>query len=129
MLSTCREVHVLRDPTRGGVAGTLNEIAAQSGVEIEIEEERIPLVEGVRSACELLGFDPLHIANEGCMVVVLPAEEAPQALAALRSLPVGRHATVIGEVRRGVARVIARTALGGRRLVDAPAGELLPRIC
>ena len=122
-------VHVLRDPTRGGVAGTLNEIAAQSGVEIEIDEQAIPIVAGVRSACDLMGFDPLHIANEGCMLVILPWADAAGALAALQGRPEGQRAAVIGRVRDGVARVVALTVLGGRRLVDAPAGELLPRIC
>jgi hydrogenase expression/formation protein HypE len=122
-------VHVLRDPTRGGVAGTLNEIAAQSGVEIEIDEQAVAIGDGVRSACDLMGFDPLHIANEGCMLVILPEAEAPRALDVLRGWPEGRQAAVIGRVRDGASRVVARTAFGGRRLVDAPAGELLPRIC
>ncbi|MDF1552108.1 MAG: hydrogenase expression/formation protein HypE [Deferrisomatales bacterium] len=129
LLASGCEVHVLRDPTRGGVAGTLNEIAAQSGVEIEIDEQAIPVVAGVRSACDLLGFDPLHIANEGCMLAVVPGAEAARALAALQGCPEGQRAVMIGRVRHGGARVVARTPLGGRRLVDAPAGELLPRIC
>ena len=122
-------LHALRDPTRGGVAGALNEIAAQSGVEIEIEDERVPLERGVRSACELLGYDPLHVASEGCALVVLPESEAGKAMEILRSHPYGEDAAKIGFVSAGKPRVVARTALGSRRLVDAPSGELLPRIC
>lgn len=129
LLATGCGVHVLRDPTRGGVAGTLNEIADQSGVEIELDEQDLPITDGVRSACDLMGFDPLHIANEGCMLVVLPEDDAERALQALRRRHEGRGAARIGRVQAGKARVVARTALGGRRLVDAPAGELLPRIC
>ncbi len=122
-------VHALRDPTRGGVAGALNEIAAQSAVELEVEEERVPVTPGVRSACALLGFDPLHVANEGCALVVLPAAEADRALALLRSFPQGRRACRIGSVAAGPPRLVARTVLGSRRVVEPPAGELLPRIC
>lgn len=123
------EIHALRDPTRGGVAEALNEVAAQSGVEIEIEERALPVEEGVRSACEMLGFDPLHVANEGCALVFVPEGMAERALEVMRSTSQGRHACRIGAVRPGAPRVVARTSLGGRRLVDAPEGELLPRIC
>jgi hydrogenase expression/formation protein HypE len=123
------EVHVLRDPTRGGVAEALNEIATQSGVEIEIEESRVPIVPGVRSACDLLGLDPLQIANEGCALVLVPREQADNALQSMRSTPQGGGACRIGTVGEGRARVVARTPLGGRRLIDPPSGELLPRIC
>lgn len=129
LLKATPEVHVLRDPTRGGVAGALNEIAAQSGVEIEIEEDRIPVEEGVRSACGLLGLDVLHVANEGCALIVLPEREADRALEALRGDPLGRRACRIGSVAGQRPRVVALTPLGGRRLVDPPSGELLPRIC
>ena len=122
-------VRALRDPTRGGVAGVLNEIAAQAGVAIEIEEDRIPVEPAVRSACDLLGFDPLEVANEGCAVVFVPEPEADRAVEVLRSHPLGRRATRIGRVAEGPPRVVARTPLGGWRLVDEPAGELLPRIC
>ncbi len=129
LLGEVPSVRVLRDPTRGGVAEALNEIAVQSGVEVEIDEGEIPVEPGVRSACDLLGFDPLHVANEGCALVFLPEEDAGRALAALRSHPLGRRAVRIGTVVGTRPRVVARTLLGGRRLVDAPSGELLPRIC
>lgn len=123
------ELHALRDPTRGGVAGALNEIAAQSAVEIELDETELPVDPGVQSACALLGFDPLHIANEGCALVVLPDAWADQALELLRHFPQGRRACKIGRVAAGPPRLVAHTVLGGRRVVDPPAGELLPRIC
>ena len=129
LLGSGARVHVLRDPTRGGVAGALNEIAAQSGVEIWIDEARIPVEPAVRSACDLLGYDPLHVANEGCALVLVPEGDAGRALEALRSHPLGRRACRIGSVRPGRPRVVARTLLGGSRLVDEPEGELLPRIC
>jgi hydrogenase expression/formation protein HypE len=129
LLAAGLEVHTLRDPTRGGLAETLNEIAAQSGVEVEIDEAEIPIDPGVRSACDLLGLDPLHVANEGCAVVVLPQEQAQRALQVLWTQPAGVSARRIGTVVGTNPRVVARTALGGRRLVDAPSGELLPRIC
>ncbi|MHB8764812.1 MAG: hydrogenase expression/formation protein HypE [Deferrisomatales bacterium] len=122
-------VHALRDPTRGGVAGALNEIAVQSGVEIEIDEGIMPVEPGVRSACELLGLDPLEVANEGCALVFVPAAEAGRALEVLQRHPAGRRACRVGAVVGTRPRVVARTALGGRRVVDPPAGELLPRIC
>ncbi len=123
------ELHVLRDPTRGGVAEALNEIASQSGVEIEIDDNLIPMEQGVLSACELLGYDPLHIANEGCALVILPADQAERALEVMKTQRYGVHATIIGKVSDGAPRVTAKTLLGSRRLVDSPSGELLPRIC
>lgn len=123
------EVHALRDPTRGGLAEALHEIAGQSGVEIVLDEESIPIVPAVRSACNLLGFDPLHVANEGCAVVFLPEAQVATALGLLTGHPYGAGACRIGCVTGGVPRVVARNALGGRRIVDAPSGELLPRIC
>jgi hydrogenase expression/formation protein HypE len=124
------EVHCLRDPTRGGLAAALNELAAQSAACIEIEEERVPVQEDVRVACELLGIDPLHVANEGKMVIILPAEAAEAALAALRRHPYGESAARIGRVVAGPAgRVHLRTAMGSLRILDVPAGDLLPRIC
>ncbi len=122
-------VHVLRDPTRGGVAGALNEIATRSDVEIEIREDAVPVLPEVSGACDLLGYDPLHVANEGRAVVVVPGDAADAALARLRGHPLGAGAVRIGQVSAGSARVVARTPLGGRRLVDPPGGELLPRIC
>jgi hydrogenase expression/formation protein HypE len=127
------ELHTLRDPTRGGVAEALNEIATQSGVEIEIDDTLIPMEQGVKSACELLGYDPLHIANEGCALVVLPEGQAKRALTILNAHPYGKRAALIGKVNEGSpttrGRVTARTVLGSRRLVDPPSGDLLPRIC
>ncbi|PLX40595.1 MAG: hydrogenase expression/formation protein HypE [Deltaproteobacteria bacterium] len=120
---------VLRDPTRGGVAGALNEISVQSGVEIEIEDEAIPIEQGVRSACDMLGYDPLHIANEGCMLVVVSQKDAQRALELIQSCKYGEGAARIGRIAEGAPRVTAKTLLGTKRLVDPPSGELLPRIC
>ena len=123
-------VHCLRDPTRGGLATTLNELADRSQVGIEIEETAIPVREAVRGACELLGLDPLYVANEGKLIAIVAAEAAEQALAALRAHEYGREAAVIGRVtaeHRG--RLVLRTALGARRVVDMLTGEQLPRIC
>jgi hydrogenase expression/formation protein HypE len=120
----------LRDPTRGGLATALNELAARSGVGIEIEETAVPVREAVRGACELLGLDPLYVANEGKLVAIVAPEVADAALTALRAHEYGREAAVIGRVtdaHRG--RVVQRTALGAHRVVDMLVGEQLPRIC
>jgi hydrogenase expression/formation protein HypE len=123
-------LHCLRDPTRGGLATTLNEIAARSKVGIEIEESALPVREAVRGACELLGLDPLYVANEGKAVAIVAAEEAEAALDALRADPYGREAVVIGRVTEAhPGRVVLRTALGARRVVDMLVGAQLPRIC
>jgi hydrogenase expression/formation protein HypE len=123
-------VHALRDPTRGGLATTLNEIAQQSGVAIELEERRIPLHPAVRSACEMLGFDPLYVANEGKLVACVAAEAAEAVLAAMRTHRYGREVAIIGRVGDGPGgQVTLRTPIGGTRLVDMLAGEMLPRIC
>jgi hydrogenase expression/formation protein HypE len=120
----------LRDATRGGVATVLNEMAEASGVGIEIDDARIPLRPEVRGFCEILGLDPLYLANEGKLVAVVPAAEAPAALAAMRAHPLGRDAAIIGEVQREEAgRVTMRTLMGGTRVVDMLVGEQLPRIC
>jgi len=130
LLSSEPEVHVLRDPTRGGVATALNEIARQSGVAIQLDETGIPVNPCVESACELLGLDPLYVANEGKALIVLPEARAEAALKVLRSLRYGEGSVQIGVVRAGPAgRVLMRTAIGGTRLVDTLAGEMLPRIC
>ena len=124
------EVHALRDPTRGGLATTLNEIATQSDVGIEIEETRVPVRAAVRGACEMLGLDPLYVANEGKAVVVVAADDAARILQAMRAHHYGRDAAIIGQIvdaHRG--RVVLRTALGSRRLLDMLTGEQLPRIC
>lgn len=123
-------VHALRDPTRGGLATTLNEIARQSGVAIEIEERAIPLHPAVQSACEMLGFDPLYVANEGKLVACVAPEAAEIVLAAMRAHPYGRQAAAIGRVKEGPAgQVTLKTPIGGTRLLDMLAGEMLPRIC
>jgi len=124
------QVHVLRDPTRGGLATTLNEIAAASRAGIEIEEASIPVREAVRAACELLGLDPLYVANEGKLVALVEQGAAPQALAALRRDPLGVDAVLIGHVSdQHPGRVVLRTSLGARRVVNMLTGEQLPRIC
>jgi hydrogenase expression/formation protein HypE len=130
VLSAAPHVHVLRDPTRGGLATTLNEIASQSRVNILLDEKNIPVQTAVRAACEMLGFDPLYIANEGKVIVILPPEEAEAALAAMRTSPYGALATRIGEVKSSPAsRVLLKTLIGGTRILDLLAGEMLPRIC
>jgi hydrogenase expression/formation protein HypE len=124
------EVHVLRDPTRGGLATTLNEIARQSGVAMSIEEQAVPVRPSVASACELLGFDPLYVANEGRLVALVAGGSADTALAALRSHPLGLQAVHIGVVEAGPpGRVRLRTRLGTTRVVEMLSGEMLPRIC
>ncbi len=123
-------VHVLRDPTRGGVASALNEIATQAGVGMQLEENSLPLREDVRGACEILGFDPLYVANEGkCLAIVAP-EAADSVLAAMREHPLGREAAVIGAVvDEHPGKVYLRSRVGGMRVVDMLSGEQLPRIC
>ena len=128
--STGAEIHTLRDPTRGGVAASLNEIARQSGIAIFLEEDRIPVRDEVQGACELLGFDPLHIANEGKLVAFVPQESASDVVESMRKHEYGREACIIGRVESDPEeRVLMETGIGGTRIVDMPAGELLPRIC
>jgi len=129
LLATAPGTRCLRDPTRGGVGAVLHEIAAAAGAEIELDETRIPVSEPVAAACELLGLDPLFLASEGRFVAFVPEAEAEQAVAALRGHPLGAGAARIGRVAAGRPRVILRTRIGSRRLLDRPAGELLPRIC
>jgi hydrogenase expression/formation protein HypE len=130
LLARAPGTRCLRDATRGGVATVLNEFAAASGVSIEIDEETLPLREEVRACCEILGFDPLYLANEGKVVAVVPPNESTQALSALREHPLGTQARVIGVVTDSDAgRVVMRTTFGGRRIVDMLVGEQLPRIC
>lgn len=130
MLETCSQIHCLRDPTRGGLATTLNEFARQSRVGIIIEEEKIPAHDGVRAACELLGFDPLYVANEGKLVAVVNSENAERVLAKMKQNPYGCNASIIGEVtEKHKGRVIMKTRMGASRIVDMLSGELLPRIC
>ncbi len=130
LLEAAPHTHCLRDPTRGGVAAALNELAGTSGVGIEIDESAVPIRPAVAAACEMLGFDPLTVANEGKLVAIVPPEEAEAALEAMRAHPLGRDAARIGTVtEEHPGLVLARTGIGGRRIVDMPLGELLPRIC
>jgi len=123
-------IHAMRDPTRGGVAATLNELASSSSLGIEINETTIPVKPDVRGACELLGIDPLHVANEGKLVVVVAADEAQQVLDVMRSFDLGQDAVMIGSVVDDHPdMVVMRTAFGSRRIIDLPLGEQLPRIC
>jgi hydrogenase expression/formation protein HypE len=124
------DVHVLRDPTRGGLATTLNEIARQSAVGMVIDEESVPVREQVAAACEFLGLDPLYVANEGKLVCICAPAAAANVLAAMRAHPLGRDAVVIGTVEADAHHFVQmRTAFGGRRIVDWLTGEQLPRIC
>jgi hydrogenase expression/formation protein HypE len=128
--ASAEDLHWMRDPTRGGVATALNELAAATELGITLFEEAIPLRDEVRGACEILGLDPLHIANEGQVLVVVAADAADAALAALRSVAGGELAVCIGEVRSRPARaVLAVTSYGGSRIIDMLVGDPLPRIC
>ncbi|MFR9750359.1 hydrogenase expression/formation protein HypE [Nocardia sp. 004] len=130
MLDTGADVHVLRDPTRGGVAASLNEIARAAKVGVMLDERCLPVPAAVRDACGLLGLDPLYVANEGKLLAFVAAEDAERVLAAMREHPLGGQAAAIGRcVGEHPGMVVARTALGGTRVVDLPAGEQLPRIC
>lgn len=130
MLSVTSDVHCLRDATRGGLAAVLNELAAASNVGIEFEEGKVPVRPAVNAACEMLGLDPLYIANEGRLVAILPQAQAESVLLAMRRHELGKDAALIGRVvAEHPGLVVARTAISGSRVVDLPAGELLPRIC
>ncbi len=130
MLETTKHIHAMRDATRGGVATVLNEIAGQSGVAIELEETKIPVAEEVKGACELLGFDPLYVANEGVLVVCLPSSEAEKIVDVMRQLPIGKKSAIIGRVvAEPTGKVVLRTQIGSHRIVDMLSGEQLPRIC
>ncbi len=130
VLDATPEVHVMRDPTRGGLASALNEIASASKTGMIIEEDHIPVSEEVKAACEILGFDPLYIANEGKILFFVPEKEATKVLNTLHALPYGKEATVIGRVvadHPGIVRL--KTSIGSTRIVDMISGEQLPRIC
>ncbi len=130
MLESGGDVHALRDPTRGGVAASLNEIAKAAKVGFSLVERDLPIPQTVKDACGLLGLDPLYVANEGKLLAVVPAEDADRVLEAMRRHEYGRDACVIGVcVDEHPGMVVARTALGGTRVVDLPIGEQLPRIC
>ncbi len=130
MVAAVPELRVLRDPTRGGLATTLNEIASQSGVGMLIEEAAVPVLRQVGAACEFLGLDPLYVANEGKLVAIVPAAQAQTLLQAMQAHPLGRRAALIGEVTADEHHFVQmRTRFGGRRIVDWLAGDQLPRIC
>ncbi len=130
MLAASRTIRCMRDPTRGGLSSTLNEIAAQSRVGIVLDERHIPVREEVKGACELLGLDPLYVANEGKLVAIVAPEQADAVLAAMRAHPRGRDAQIIGAVAAdNPGLVTMRTVLGPSRIVDMLAGDQLPRIC
>jgi hydrogenase expression/formation protein HypE len=130
VLEACPEVHAMRDPTRGGLAATLVEIASRRGVGVEVDERAVPVQDAVRGACEILGLDPLHVANEGKLVAFVPEDGAARALEAMRAHPLGRDAARIGRVSaEHGGLVVLRTPIGGERILDLPFGESLPRIC
>ncbi len=130
MLETSSRIHCLRDPTRGGLATTLNELARQSNVGIVVEEARIPVKEEVKAACELLGLDPIYVANEGKLIAVVDPADADKILARMRLNSYGKDAALIGEVTgKHPAKVTMKTKFGPSRIVDMLSGELLPRIC
>ncbi len=130
MVAAVPQMHCLRDPTRGGMAATLNELAQQSQVGMQIKESAIPVREPVRGVCELLGLDPLHVANEGKLIAICPADHAQRLLATMRAHPLGQDAAIIGEVVEDRhCFVQLHTQLGGWRVVDWLGGEQLPRIC
>jgi hydrogenase expression/formation protein HypE len=130
MLEVCPGIRSLRDPTRGGLATTLTELAKQSGTGIRIDEESIPVRGDVSAACEMLGLDPLYVANEGKLVAVVPAGDAEKLLAVIRECRYGEESAIIGEVvDKNPGRVVMRTRLGTSRIVDMLAGDILPRIC
>lgn len=130
MVDAVSDIHCLRDPTRGGLATTLNELAHQSGVGMTLSEDAIPVDPAVTAACELLGLDPLYVANEGKLICICPPEEAQRLLDVMRSHPLGRYAARIGEVGEDTHGFVQmETSFGGQRMIDWLAGEQLPRIC
>ncbi len=130
MLNVSADIRCLRDPTRGGLATTLNELAKQSNVSIRIEEEKVPVHEAVLAACEMLGLDPLYIANEGKLVAIVPAEHADKILRVMHRNQYGKEASLIGEVcANNPGRVVMKTRIGSSRIVDMLVGDPLPRIC
>ncbi len=130
MLAASLDINCLRDATRGGLAAALNELAKSSRLGISFEEGRVPLQPAVKAACEMLGMDPLYVANEGKLVAIVKGEVADEVLAAMQSHPLGQQAAIIGRVvPEHPGMVVSRTGIGGSRVVDLPAGELLPRIC
>lgn len=131
MLAVEPEVRVMRDPTRGGVASILNELAQQAGVEIRIEENRVPILQSVQGMCDLLGLDPFHVANEGKLLAIVPPAGAETVLKAMHTLPEGKDAAIIGEVmgQSNIPEVYVETGIGTTRILEMLAGDQLPRIC
>ena len=130
MLNVSTEIHAMRDPTRGGVATTLNEMAKSAQKGIQIYEDKIPVRDDVRGACEILGIDPLYVANEGKLIAFVKKDIAEAVLAAMHKNEFGENATIIGEVvDEHIGKVAMKTPLGINRIVDMPIGEQLPRIC
>jgi hydrogenase expression/formation protein HypE len=130
MLDACPSIRCMRDPTRGGLATTLNEIASMSNVGMVIEEEKVPVQESVRGICELLGLDPLYLANEGKLIAICPPNEAERLLEVMRNHPLGRQGEVIGKVtEENPKRVVLHTLIGGHRILDMLTGGQYPRIC
>ncbi|RXG64631.1 hydrogenase expression/formation protein HypE [Candidatus Atribacteria bacterium 1244-E10-H5-B2] len=130
MLRVNKDIHTLRDPTRGGLSTTLNEIALSSNVDIEINEDDIPIQEEVRAACEILGYDPLYLANEGKLVAFIPWEIASDMLKKMKKNKYGKESKIIGRVvKKSEGKVYLNTTIGGKRIVDMLTGEQLPRIC
>ena len=130
MIDVCREIHVLRDPTRGGLATVLWEIANSSEVGVIVEEEKIIVREGVRGACDLLGFDPFYLANEGKLVAFIPQEKTESVLEAMKKDPLGEESVIIGKVTgENPGKVLLKTTIGGHRLLEPLSGEQFPRIC
>lgn len=124
------DIHVMRDPTRGGLAATLNELAHQSNVGMMLEEKHIPIRDEVRGACEILGLDPLYVANEGKLIAICAEEDADKLLAAMKAHPLGKDSAIIGTVCEDSNHFVQlKTGFGGSRVVDWIAGEQLPRIC
>ncbi len=130
MLDTCPSIRCMRDPTRGGLATTLNEIALASGVEMVLEEEKLPIRESVKGVCGLLGLDPLYLANEGKLIAICPGNKSERLLEVMKKHPLGRDAKMIGRVtEENRARVVLHTLIGGHRILDMLTGAQYPRIC
>jgi hydrogenase expression/formation protein HypE len=130
MLAACRSIRWMRDPTRGGLSSTLNELAAATAVGVNLTESAIPMRPEVHAACEMLGLDPLYVANEGKLVAVVPPADADALLECMRSHPLGQDAAIIGQVvAEHPGMVVLRSLVGGERVVTMLAGEQLPRIC
>jgi len=130
MRASGADIHVLRDPTRGGLATTLNEIAKQSGVGMMLQEKDLPVTPAVNAACEFLGLDPLYVANEGKLVAICAEPDAKKLLAAMQGHPLGAAAAIVGRVHEDAHHFVQMTTgFGGKRIVDWLSGEQLPRIC